>query len=203
LSKEKSSDLGQKILEVVTTKQPQSIQALLEMLKNDGISEKEALENIERLHAESSLRLEPLPPPPQSLTYKVSSLTWYALTISCSLAAAVLVFVIPPNLYPLAYVRNVFGLAFVFFLPGFALTKAIFWKSSIIRAENKSVENIERTALSFGLSIGVVTILGLFLYYSALGFHFEVIVITLLVFTGFFATLALLLENRTQKRIYS
>lgn len=199
MSQKKISALEQEILGVIINKQPQSTQELLELLKNQGISEKKALKEIEKLHNEGSLKLESDSVSPKPSTVRFRSLPWYASTISCSLIAAILIFVIPPDLYPLAYFRNIFGIAFVLFLPGFALIKTIFWKSKFSRTASKSLENIERVALSFGLSIGVVCILGLFLYYSGFGFHFEIIVITLLMFTGSFATLALILENKTRR----
>lgn len=200
LNKEESNDLGQAILEVVKNKRPQSVQELLDALKLQGINEKEALKNIDRLQKEGRINLEInllQPQPPTS--YRIGGALWYVLTIACTLIAAILVFVIPADLYPLAYVRNIFGIAFVLFLPGFALNRAVFSSYPIVKAGDRSVEIIERVALSFGLSIGMVTILGLLLYYSPFGISFEVVVITLLVFTSFSATTALILENRSRK----
>jgi hypothetical protein len=199
LNTEESNDLGQIILEVVKNKRPQSVQELLDALRLQGINEEEAIKNIEILQAEGQINLEiNLDHPQHSTSYRIDSALWYVSTIACSLITAILVFVIPANLYPLAYVRNIFGIAFVLFLPGFALNRAVF-RNSPIKAGDKSVETIEGIALSFGLSIGVVTILGLLLYYSPFGINFEVVVITLLVFTSFAATTGLILENRLRK----
>ncbi len=199
MNKQETNDLSQLILKILKNERPQTVQELLDMLTVHGIKEAEALKNIEKLQTEGRINLEiNLVQPQIPTSYRVSSDLWYFLTIVCSLLAAIFVFVIPADLYPLAYVRNIFGVAFILFLPGFALYKVVF-RSSQNRAGDRTTETIESVALSFGLSIGVVTILGLLLYYSPFGINFEAVVITLLVFTSFFATAALILENRSRK----
>jgi len=55
--------------------------------------------------------------------------------------------------------RVVLGLLFILFLPGYALIAALF-------PSGKEIDWIERVALSFGLSIAVVPLLGLLLNYT-------------------------------------
>lgn len=55
-----------------------------------------------------------------------------------------------PPLEPLPLIRAILGFALVFFLPGFAWTLVFF--------SGRQVNIIERLALSFGLSIAVVTL---------------------------------------------
>lgn len=55
-----------------------------------------------------------------------------------------------PLLERLPAIRAIVGFIFVFFLPGFAWTLVFF--------HGKQINVIERTALSFGLSIAIVTI---------------------------------------------
>jgi len=73
-------------------------------------------------------------------------------------------------------VRIVLGLLFVLFLPGYALIAALFPGS-------KDIDWIERVALSFGLSIAVVPLLGLLLNYTPWGIRLESIITTVLMFT--------------------
>jgi uncharacterized membrane protein len=65
-------------------------------------------------------------------------------------------------LAPSVVVRIIFGLPFVLFFPGYSLILALFPKKD-------RIGNIERVALSFGLSIAVVPLIGLILNYTPLG----------------------------------
>jgi uncharacterized membrane protein len=74
-------------------------------------------------------------------------------------------------------VRITLGLIFILFLPGYALIAALF-------PSGKSIDWIERLALSFGLSIAVTPLIGLMLNYTPWGIRLEPIVasITLFIF---------------------
>jgi uncharacterized membrane protein len=71
--------------------------------------------------------------------------------------------------------RNIIGLPFVLFLPGYALIAALFPAKS-------DLDGIERTALSFGLSIAVVPLIGLGLNYTPWGIRPFPILISLSTF---------------------
>lgn len=72
-------------------------------------------------------------------------------------------------------VRIALGLIFVLFLPGYTLTAALFPK-------RESLGAIERTALSFGLSIAVVPLIGLIMNYTPWGISSNSVLIPLFVF---------------------
>ena len=72
-------------------------------------------------------------------------------------------------------VRIVLGLIFILFLPGYALIAALF-------PSGKSIDWIERLALSFGLSIAVTPLIGLVLNYTPWGIRLEPIVASLTLF---------------------
>lgn len=96
------------------------------------------------------------------------------------LAAAVLSFLtlffnLLPQLVSLP-VRIPLGLAVVFFLPGYSLIAALFPRKEDLNA-------IERVALSFGLSIAVVPLMGLGLNYTPWGIRLVPVVISLCLFT--------------------
>ena len=62
-------------------------------------------------------------------------------------------------------VRIVLGLPFVLFIPGYVLVAALFPSKKL----DRGIDVVERVALSFGLSIAVVPLLGLVLNYTPFG----------------------------------
>lgn len=71
------------------------------------------------------------------------------------------VFILVPVLSD-SFLRTYLGIILVLFLPGYALTGAIF-------PAKKDLEGIERAAISFGLSIAIAPLMGLGLNYSSWG----------------------------------
>ena len=62
--------------------------------------------------------------------------------------------------------RQILGLVFILFLPGYAATAALF-------PENDQIDSIERVALSFGLSIAIVPLIGLGLNFTPWGIRLD------------------------------
>jgi uncharacterized membrane protein len=85
------------------------------------------------------------------------------------------IFIIVPPLSN-TWIRTVLGLPMVLFFPGYALIAALFPKKD-------DLDGIERVALSFGLSIAVVPLLGLGLNYTPWGIRLIPILVTLVIFT--------------------
>jgi uncharacterized membrane protein len=81
-----------------------------------------------------------------------------------------LVYLAPDNA-----VRQVLGLIFVLFLPGYAASAALF-------PENDQIDGIERVALSFGLSIAIVPLIGLALNFTPWGIRLDPILATVSAF---------------------
>ena len=79
------------------------------------------------------------------------------LCIGLALVLVALVAFFPHNI-----VRQVLGLIFILFLPGYVATAALF-------PENDQIDTIERVALSFGLSIAIVPLIGLGLNFTPWG----------------------------------
>jgi uncharacterized membrane protein len=71
--------------------------------------------------------------------------------------------------------RIAFGLLFALFFPGYALISALF-------PERDRLGGIERLALSFGLSIAVVPLIGLILNFTPWGIKLYPIVISVTIF---------------------
>ena len=72
--------------------------------------------------------------------------------------------------------RILFGVAMVLFIPGYALIAALF-------PARDDLDGIERIALSFGLSIAVVPLIGLALNYTPWGIRLDPILASLTLFT--------------------
>ena len=78
-------------------------------------------------------------------------------------------------LLPDSALRVILGLPFLLFFPGYTLIAALFPKKS-------DLDGIERVALSFGLSIAVVPLLGLGLNYTPWGIRLYPVLITVIAF---------------------
>jgi uncharacterized membrane protein len=90
------------------------------------------------------------------------------------LALATLLFTLTPlSILP---VRIPLGLVMVLFVPGYTLIAALFPKKT-------DLEGIKRMALSFGLSVAVVSLIGLGLNYTPWGIRLTPVVISLAIFT--------------------
>ena len=92
-------------------------------------------------------------------------LIWNILTV---------IFIFTPFLSETIF-RTILGIPMVLFLPGYALIAALFPKKD-------DLDGIERIALSFGLSIAVVPLLGLLLNFS-FGIRLIPILVTLCIYT--------------------
>jgi len=103
-----------------------------------------------------------------------------ALVVLLTLSCILFVLVPPLNETP---VRIILGLLLVLFLPGYSLISALF-------PANDDLDGIERIALSFGLSIAVVPLLGLALNYTPFGIRLVPILVVLSVFTVSLAVIA-------------
>ena len=84
---------------------------------------------------------------------------WIAITLL--IAAAIAVYAISEKIYPYIYLKYTLGSIFVLFLPGFPLIKTLF--------HTREIDNIECTALSIGMSLALVPLVGLLLNYTPRG----------------------------------
>jgi len=75
-----------------------------------------------------------------------------------------------------SFLRILFGVAMVLFIPGYALIAALF-------PARDDLDGIERVALSFGLSIAVSPLIGLALNYTPWGIRLDPILTSLTLFT--------------------
>ncbi len=112
-----------------------------------------------------------------------NDLTWVSL-----LTFITLYIIFTPQLSA-SPVRVVFGLPFVLFLPGYALIAALF-------PGKEDLDGIERFALSFGLSIAVVPLIGLGLNYTSFGIRLVPIASALSIFIIALTMIAQIKRNK-------
>ncbi|NJD98863.1 DUF1616 domain-containing protein [Thermococcus sp. LS1] len=105
---------------------------------------------------------------------------WDLLTIiALSLILDLLIAFFPDSL-----LRKALGLAFVLFFPGYVFITALF-------PNRKELDNLERLALSFGLSIAIVPLIGLGLNYTPWGIRLIPILVSLTIFNIAFSIIAI------------
>ena len=159
------------------------------------VTEQKIMQHILQLESQGKITLKE--PPIQTTTrlgtyLKKTEATWYWITLILATATTLTVFAIQENFYPLIYIRYILGAIFVVFLPGYSLIKLLF--------PEKELDNIERTALSMGMSLALVPITGLILNYTPWGIRTTPITLSLLTLTIIFATAALIREYQTKKQ---
>ncbi|AFK22118.1 DUF1616 domain-containing protein [Pyrococcus sp. ST04] len=101
------------------------------------------------------------------------------IVIALSLILDLVIFIAPESI-----IRKALGLIFVLFLPGYVFITALF-------PERKELDNLERLALSFGLSIAIVPLIGLALNYTPWGIRLKPILVSLTVFNVAFSIIAI------------
>jgi hypothetical protein len=182
------------LIQLIEDKKPKNVQELVNLAKEEtSIPEQKIIEHVLQLRRQGRISLRELPAqPPQKLGIylKTKETYWYWITLILIMATTMSVFTIPENVYPLVYLRYVLGTVFVLLLPGYSFIKALFPK--------KELDNTERTALSIGMSLALVSITGLLLNYTPWGIRTTPITLSLLALTIAFATAALIREHKTR-----
>jgi len=101
----------------------------------------------------------------------------------------VIVLVVIIVLFPSDALRIILGLPFLLFFPGYTLIAALFTRK-------EGMGSIERVALSFGLSIAVVPLIGLILNYTPWGIRTEPVLYSVASFILITSIIALLRRRR-------
>ena len=160
------------------------------------IAESEALKTVLELQNQDKMKLAKSRTTSQAFTsyLKTTQALWFWITVATAILTLVVVFIVSEDLLPWSYLRNVLGVIFVLWLPGYAFTKAFFPVTMPIKTSTEGLETIERIVLSLGLSITLVSMVGLILYYSPWGINLEPVVLSLLGLTLTFAIAAVIRE---------
>ena len=114
------------------------------------------------------------------------SLWFWILTVLVASTVLVTFFVVSP---PFVYFRYVLGGVFVLFLPGSMIL-------SVLYPRGEDMEGLERVALSIGLSLAVVPLIGLVLNHTPWGIRLTPIMISMACFTQILAIVAFVRKYR-------
>ena len=202
------NEIDQFIIQTIKEKKPKNVKQLIKLTQEKLQSpEQEIINRILYLQETEKIHLKPdqtLTPEKPTNYLRSSQAYWYWITIILTLTTALLVFTIPENAFPLVYLRYVLGTIFVLWLPGYAFIKALFPQTlpfaralaHSLGTTEKNLDTIERVALSLGMSIALVPIIGLLLNYTPWGIRLTPIVLSLTAFTIIFATAAIVREHQ-------
>lgn len=188
------------IIAIVKKERPENVEQLVKRLKTKfDIPEHEIIKYVLQLQSEGTIRLKKSKPTPHNLAaYVKTEAGWYWITMTFAAATTLVVFTVPENAYPLIYIRYVLGTIFILWLPGYSFTKALFPTKPTDKKPAGNLDSIERIALSIGLSLALVPIVGLLLNYTPWGIRLTPILLSLLALTTIFATAAVIREYQTQ-----
>jgi hypothetical protein len=190
------------IIQMVKEKKPENVEQLVNLLKEKfNIPEHKIIEYILQLQSEGKIKLiKPSKSTPQSLIayLKTEETRWYWVTMILTATATLVVFAIPENFFPLVYIRYLLGAIFVLWLPGYSFIKLLFPTEDKNKKPSENLDTIIHIALSIGLSLALVPIVGLLLNYTPWGIRLTPIVLSLFALTTVFATAAVIREHQTK-----
>ncbi|MGB9693949.1 MAG: DUF1616 domain-containing protein [Fervidobacterium sp.] len=194
------NELCQTIIKIVDERKPQTVKELIVLVKEQlQIPDQEIVDSILQLQSEGKISLvkRPQAVPQNLLAYlKTEQTRWYWATVVTAIVTATVVFTIAEDLFPLVYARYILGAIFVLWLPGYTFIRALFPTKSLTKKSENNLDIVERIALSLGMSLALVPIIGLLLNYTPWGIRLTPIVLSLLALTLVFATIALIREHQ-------
>jgi hypothetical protein len=201
-------ELDQQIIHTVETARPESVQQLVDQVQTMSLKSKQEIMNrIVYLQQEGKIHFQPpqTPTPEKFSSYLGSNQAlWYRVTMALTMATAIVVFAVPEDAFPLVYVRYVLGAIFILWLPGYSFIRVLFPQTLPLarglerssRKTEKNLDTIERAALSLGMSMAFVIMVGVLLNFTPWGIRLTPIVLSLTALTIIFATVAIVREHQ-------
>jgi hypothetical protein len=200
--KHDDDELSVTIIRIAREKKPYNVKELCELVRQDlPVEESKVISAIIKLQDQSKLGLwhQPFSPTPSLMQYlKTNQARWYWITIVITLIAAIFTIAVTGDSYPLIYTRYALGALFALWLPGYAFTRVLYSVNSSTRTPSNNISFVERAALSLGMSIALVSIVGILLNYSPWGIRPTPLILSLLVLTLVFATIAVAKEFKSR-----
>jgi predicted Zn-ribbon and HTH transcriptional regulator len=150
------------ILDILETKQPDSVEELVHLVQEQVDIKLEDIEKeVKILIRKGMVSLESPTRHKESFSSFLSpkKSLWFWIIIGTSLLSFASIVFIPETGTPLSYIRYIFAFVLVAFLPGYCLTETLFPRET-------ALDTIERFTFSIGLSFAVTAIVGLFLSFT-------------------------------------
>jgi hypothetical protein len=153
-----------------------------ELSRESGYGRNEIIKQLKIAEDQKKIRLVEARPFKTLGAYAFSPYSsWFLLAIIATILSLGLLLVTSGVVL---YLRYIFGSALVLFLPGYSLTEALY-------AKRKDLDDLTKVALSFGLSLAVIPLMGLILNYNPLGLQLVPLAGSLCAFTLILLTIAL------------
>ena len=167
------------IEETVKSKHPVTVGQLAQMvMAGDTADDVEFAVTVKAMVNEGAFSLQEAPHEIKSALDYIFTLTlsgWLWATLGIA-ALSLIAVTLTPDIFPLSVVRWVLGSIFVLYLPGYTLLQLLFSRRS-------DLDPLERFALSVGVSLAVVPLIGLLLNFTPWGIRFAPITASLGAFT--------------------
>jgi len=158
------------------------------LVKDKGLKFKDATRAVYVLWKKGALDLNDDKPAStiSGYAFSVENLWFWGVT---ALVALCVIIVFAVNSSVLLYARYVLGGVFVLFLPGFMLI-------SVLYPRGGELDGLERLALSIGLSLAIVPLIGLMLNYTPWGIRLEPIMVSMALFAEVMAVVCVVRRFR-------
>lgn len=199
-------ELVNEIFKIINERKPQNVEQTIHFIKEHvPIKEKKIIEVFLDLEQRGLIKFE------ESVIHnsyglacflKTNHSLWYWLTITLAIIVPILVF-FTENIYPLPFIRVVFSTVFLFLLPGYSITKALFPMNMEKETSGTPLDYIKRISLSFGLSLVIVALNGLILNYTPFGIQLTPLMLSLFFLIVIFSSVGILREYRLKKSLLS
>ena len=191
-----SSDLDKHILHAMANENPKTVKQLINSVQHmSNLPRKEIMQRVIHLQDQRKIVLNN----ELSISHKFKDYIfsthayWYLVIVVLVITTTIIIIANLENTPIIGniikYVRYFFGSIFVLFLPGYSLTKALF--------PQKEIDDLERAALSIGMSLAIVAINALVLNFLPWGISTTPLTLSLLGLTLTFSTIAIMREYQT------
>ena len=177
-----SSDLDKLVIERIGAKEPVSLPTLVTDLSKDlGYTTDRVTESLMALQSRKVVVISERTPYVSFASYAVSPISlWFWGAVGATLLSVAFVFATSGLEL---YLRYVFGGLLILFLPGYSLIEMLYPK--------RELDELTRFALSIGLSLALVPLVGLVLNYTPFGIRLLPVAFSLSGLTLVFLVLAL------------
>jgi len=182
-----NSDVKKAIRKALGANQCSSVSELVSVVSRDlGLSQGVVAYEVMMMWKNGELELEGVPRNAVAYVFSIEGI-WYWVSLVLVISSVVAVLLIASG--PLIYLRYGLGALMILFMPGYALVEALYPRGD-------ELSPLERLALSIGLSLAVVPLIGLLLNYTPWGIRFVPIVISTNTITIALLTVALVRKAR-------
>jgi Protein of unknown function (DUF1616) len=201
---EQADSTTRSILRLIKEKNPKDVKQLVILMEERlNLKEEQALDKIVKLQNQGAIRFETqsLPASTNLAAFlKTRQTTWYWATIASAILTLAVIFMIPANLQPWSYLRNILGTVFVLCLPGYAFIKALFPVDMPIKTSSENLALVERFVLSLGMSLVLVPLTALILNYTPWGIGIGPLALSIFALTLVLATAGLVRDFQAKKK---